>query len=172
MTGSHVLWHTRSSWQTHHTGLLCHALCHAFFVAICISAKHSPLSIFSCHSLLITFQQWPESGKKFRGFVILSWRIEWLNELFFSHSKIFRILRYVSIYWHVSSLYWDIDQVGTHDTCHTVSHNVTWRPCQISWQPCHFIINFIYKSKYLITKENIQSQWFLNQQIFFIFLPN
>ena len=46
MTGSHVLWHTRSSWQTHHTGLLCHALCHAFFVAICISAKHSPLSIF------------------------------------------------------------------------------------------------------------------------------
>ena len=127
-------------------------------------------AFFSCHSLLITFQQWPESGKKFRGFVILSWRIEWLNELFFSHSKIFRILRYVSIYWHVSSLYWDIDQVGTHDTCHTVSHNVTWRPCQISWQPCHFIINFIYKSKYLITKENIQSQWFLNPQNFLSFL--
>lgn len=78
----------------------------------------------------------------------------------------------LSTYWHVSSLYWDIDhvQVRDTDTCHTVSHNVTWRPCQISWQSCHFIINFIYKSKYLITKENIRSQWFLKSlQIYFLF---
>ena len=100
--------------------------------------------------------------------MILSWRIEFI--LFtFKYISNFEIC--IHILTCFVSLYWDIDQVqvGTHDTCHTVSHNVTWRPCQISWQPCHFIINFIYKSKYLITKENIQCQWFLDLQIYLFF---
>ena len=113
-----------------------------------------------------------------RGSVIYYW---WrgLNKLFFSHLKISWILNIyiltLSIYWHVSSLYWDIDHLHVRDTdtCHTVSHNVTWQPCQISWQSCHFIINFIYKSKYLIAKENIQSQWLLkSSDLFSLFLPN
>ena len=165
MTGSHVLWHPRPIVVTNTSQRL---LCHAFFVAICVSVctVHKNILLFGiikCHSLFKTFQYNDTCfGKSIRGFVIC------FDQWFFSNLKICILTLFT--YWHVSSLYWDIDQVRDTDTCHAVSHNVTWRPCQISWQPCHVIIDFIYKSKYLITKENIQSQWFLKSlQIYFLF---